>query len=123
MTAYGQDTERKTAEAAIMSELDMLRKRAMEPGTLPRSVKELIALGVALRGGNDTSIAYHVHNAIEAGCSKEEISETVDIAAVVAGEAVAVNAVQVQKALSDNGDEGGLARDASFREFARGYDE
>jgi AhpD family alkylhydroperoxidase len=123
MTAYGHDTERKTAEAAIMSELDMLRKRAMEPGTLPRSVKELIALGVALRGGNDTSIAYHVHNAIEAGCSKEEISETVDIAAVVAGEAVAVNAVQVQKALSDNGDEGGLARDASFREFARGYDE
>jgi AhpD family alkylhydroperoxidase len=123
MTAYGQDSERTTAEAAIMSELDTLRRKAMEPGALPRSVKELIALGVALRGGNDTSIAYHVHNAIEAGCTKEDISETVDVAAVVAGEAVAVHAVQVQKALTDDTASDSAGDANTFRQFARQYDD
>jgi AhpD family alkylhydroperoxidase len=121
MTAHEHGSEQITGEATIMSELDALRRRAMDPGTLPREVKELIALAVAVRGGNDTSIAYHVHNAMESGCAREEIAEAVDVAVMVAGEATAVHAVQVQKALADGMDATDDAGEHSFRRFAEDF--
>jgi AhpD family alkylhydroperoxidase len=121
MKAQEQQAYTMIGEGSVMGELDALRRRTMEPGALPQTTKELIALAVALRGGNDTSIAYHVHNAMEAGCSAKDISETVDIAAMVAGEAAAVHAVQVQKALQENVASG--PGESSFRQFAEVYDQ
>lgn len=106
---------------SVLNHLDDLRQSAMAPNTLTRQTKELIALAVALRGGNDTSIAYHVHNCIEVGCSREQIAETVDVAVVVSGEAAAVHAVQVQKALAEAEIEPDDGFDATFDQFARRY--
>lgn len=106
---------------SILNHLDDLRQTAMAPRALTRQTKELIALAVALRGGNGTSIAYHVHNCIEVGCSREHIGETVDVAVMVAGESAAVHAVQVQKALAEAEVQEDAGFDDSFDRFARRY--
>jgi len=48
-------------------------------------VKELIALAIAITVGSDGCIAYHVHDALKSGASREEILETVGVAVMMGG--------------------------------------
>lgn len=62
-----------------------LHHAAASDGVLSSKVKELIALGIAITVRCDGCIAFHVHDAIEAGASTEEIAETIGVAIVMGG--------------------------------------
>jgi len=62
-----------------------LHKAAVAEGALSTQTKELIALGIAITVRCDGCIAYHVDAAIQAGCRREEIMETIGVAILMGG--------------------------------------
>ena len=62
-----------------------LHKAAVADGVLSTEVKELIALGIAITVRCDGCIAYHVHDALQAGATREEIYETIGVAILMGG--------------------------------------
>ena len=103
----------------LIHDLDRLRAEAMGTRALDKKVKELIALGIAVTERSETSIAYHVHNALSAGASREEIAETVGVAIFVGAEPPAVQGIQLLEALARD-DAEKYAEDA-FRKAAHPY--
>ena len=68
-----------------MSGFSSLHKAALADGALGRKSKELIALGIAVASRCDGCIAYHVHDAIKAGASRQEITEAIGVAILMGG--------------------------------------
>jgi AhpD family alkylhydroperoxidase len=68
-----------------ISAFQALRKKAIEPGALSTSTKELIALGIAISVRCDGCIAFHVHDALQAGATAAEIEETIGVAMLMGG--------------------------------------
>jgi AhpD family alkylhydroperoxidase len=62
-----------------------LHSAATKKGALDAKMKELIALGIAISVRCEGCIAYHVHDAIEAGASRDEIMETIGVAVLMGG--------------------------------------
>ncbi len=62
-----------------------LHKSAVADGVLSAKVKELISLGIAITVRCDGCIAFHVHDALEAGASREEVAETIGVAVLMGG--------------------------------------
>jgi AhpD family alkylhydroperoxidase len=62
-----------------------LHKAALADGALARKTKELIALGIAIAARCDGCIAYHVHSALKAGASRQEITEAIGVAMLMGG--------------------------------------
>lgn len=68
-----------------MSGFQKLHKGAIAAGELSAKTKELIALGIAITVRCDGCIAYHVHDALEAGASRGEIAEAIGVAVLMGG--------------------------------------
>ena len=68
-----------------MSGFGELHKNAMSPGILTTMEKELIALGIAIAVRCDGCIAFHVHDALNAGADRREITETIAVAVLMGG--------------------------------------
>ena len=68
-----------------MSGFAALHKGAVAPGAVDTKTKELIALGIAVAVRCDGCIAFHVHDAIEAGATRTEILEAVGVAVLMGG--------------------------------------
>ena len=62
-----------------------LHQSAVSDGVLSAKVKELIALGIAITVRCDGCIAFHVHDALEAGAAHQEIMETIGVAVLMGG--------------------------------------
>ena len=62
-----------------------LHQSAIADGALSAKVKELIALGIAITVRCDGCIAFHVHDALEAGAAHQEIMETIGVAVLMGG--------------------------------------
>ena len=62
-----------------------MHQAATAPGALSKCTKELIALAIAITVRCDGCIACHVHDALEAGATKEEIVEAVGVAIMMGG--------------------------------------
>ncbi len=62
-----------------------LFENAFVQGALSTKVKRLIALAMAIGERNPETVAYPVHEAMDAGASGEEISEVVTVAVLLAG--------------------------------------
>jgi AhpD family alkylhydroperoxidase len=58
---------------------------AQRKGTLSVREKELIAIGISLYHRCEDCIAVHVSNAMQAGCTRQEIMEAAEIAMVFGG--------------------------------------
>lgn len=84
----------------LIRDLDLLRSEAMGEQALGKKVKELIALGISVAERSETSIAYHVHNALAAGATREEIAETIGVAVFVGTEPAAIQGIQLLEALA-----------------------
>jgi AhpD family alkylhydroperoxidase len=76
-----------------------LHRQALADGALSRSHKELIALGIAIATHCENCIAYHVHDALHAGASRDEIVETIGVAVMMAGGPGAVYGAEALEAL------------------------
>ena len=68
-----------------MQGFSSLHEAVASEGALSTKYKELIALGIAVTVRCDGCIAFHVHDAIEAGATREEIAETVGVAILMGG--------------------------------------
>ncbi len=79
MGAYGK------VHPELMKGFENLHKAAASDGALDARTKELIALSIAITVRCDGCIAFHVHDALEAGASKEEIVEAIGVAIMMGG--------------------------------------
>ncbi|MGD9974606.1 MAG: carboxymuconolactone decarboxylase family protein [Desulfatirhabdiaceae bacterium] len=82
-----------------MSAFAQLNAAASAPGALDAKIKQLIALGIGISAHCDGCIAYHVHDAIRAGASRQEILETIGIAILMGGGPAVVYACQAMEAM------------------------
>ncbi len=102
--AYYKDLQAHISEIrrehpAIMSGFQELSKNALAPGALDLKTKELIALGIAIAIRCDGCIAFHIHNALEAGASRPEILDTVAVAVLMGGGPSLMYSAHVMEAL------------------------
>jgi AhpD family alkylhydroperoxidase len=75
----------RTEIPGTMSGFTTLHKNALAAGALSPKTKELIALGIAISVHCDGCISFHVHDALKAGATREEIAETVGVAVLMGG--------------------------------------
>ena len=62
-----------------------LHKKAIEQGALSSKVKELMALAISIVVGCEGCIAYHVHDAVAAGATRQELLETIGVGILMGG--------------------------------------
>ncbi len=88
--AYHQHLEERLAQLGRelpgpMTGFARLHKKATEDGALSRKTKELMALAVSIAVRCEGCIAYHTHDAITAGATRQELLETIGVAIMMGG--------------------------------------
>ena len=73
------------AQPAVMEAFEALHQVAGTTGALDRKIKELMALAISVTRGCDDCIAHHVHDAIEAGATREEFADALGVAVLMGG--------------------------------------
>jgi AhpD family alkylhydroperoxidase len=68
-----------------MAGFSAMHEASATKGALPPKTKELLALAIGIAVHCDGCIAYHAHDAIAAGASLEEITETIEVAVMMGG--------------------------------------
>ena len=84
----------------VMHGFGALHASSLKDGALNSKTKELIALGIAITVRCDGCISFHVHDAMQAGASKEEIAETVSVAILMGGGPSVVYGIEAMQAVS-----------------------
>lgn len=84
---------------AVMQAFGQLHQASVAEGALSVKQKELIAVGIAVAIRCDTCIAVHVHDALKAGATPEEIAETVGVAIAMGGGPAAAFGVAAMRAV------------------------
>lgn len=82
-----------------MSAFAQLNGAATAEGVLGSKMKQLIALGIAVAVRCDGCIAYHVHDAVRAGATRQEIMETIGVAILMGGGPAMVYGCEALEAL------------------------
>lgn len=77
--------ELRRAAPDAMAGFRDLHHGAMSAGRLDTKTKELIALGIAISTHCESCIAFHVHDALQAGASRDEIVEAIAVAVLLGG--------------------------------------
>lgn len=95
-----------------MSAFAQLNAATTAAGALDAKTKQLIALGISITARCDDCIAYHMHDAIRAGASREEIMETLGVSIMMGGGPAVVYACEALEALEQFASSG-LAATAS----------
>ncbi|NVK43613.1 MAG: carboxymuconolactone decarboxylase family protein [Oceanospirillaceae bacterium] len=76
-----------------------LHSEAVANGALDSKSKELIALAISVFARCDDCIAHHVYDSLEAGATKEEISDALGVAILMGGGTSVVYATHAFEAL------------------------
>lgn len=84
-----------------MSGFVRLHRKSMEDGALSRSVKEMMALSISIATGCEGCIAYHAHDAIQAGATREELLEAVGVGILMGGGPATIYATYALKAIEE----------------------
>ena len=71
--------------AGPMSGFTQLHQKSVAEGALPKKTKELMALGIAICSRCEGCVTYHVHDALHAGASREEVLEAIGVAVMMGG--------------------------------------
>tara|TARA_R110002012_G_scaffold160895_1_gene322874 strand:+ start:29330 stop:29680 length:351 start_codon:yes stop_codon:yes gene_type:complete len=82
-----------------MEAFNALHKSSISKGVLTAKTKELIALGIAISVRCDGCIAFHVHDALKAGATSEDILETIGVAILMGGGPALVYGCEAMEAL------------------------
>ena len=88
--AYHRHMEERLAQLGRelpgpMSGFGRLHKQAVQEAALSAKVKELMALSIGITLRCDGCVAYHVHDAIAAGASRQELLEAIGVAVMMGG--------------------------------------
>jgi len=62
-----------------------LHKKTIAEGALSSKVKEMMALAIGIVVGCEGCIAYHVHDAVIAGATRQELLETIGVGILMGG--------------------------------------
>jgi AhpD family alkylhydroperoxidase len=76
-----------------------LHRDSLAQGAISGKVKELMALAIAVAIRCDDCIAYHVHDALRAGATRQEILEAVGVAVMMGGGPASMYACSAYEAL------------------------
>ncbi len=76
-----------------------LHKKAVEAGALDAKTKELMALAISIAVHCEGCIAYHVHDAIQAGATRPELMETLGVALFMGGGPASIYAAHAMEAI------------------------
>jgi AhpD family alkylhydroperoxidase len=68
-----------------MAGFGQLHKQAVAGGALTPKVKELIALAIAVAVRCEGCVAFHTHDALKAGASRQEVVEAIGVAVLMGG--------------------------------------
>jgi AhpD family alkylhydroperoxidase len=91
--------ELSAAAPGPLSGFARLHAGAVTPGALERHVKELMALAIAICAHCQGCIAYHVHDALDAGATREQVIETIGVAVMMGGGPAVVYGAEALDAL------------------------
>jgi AhpD family alkylhydroperoxidase len=83
-----------------MGAFSRLHEAAAADGALSRKTKELLALSISVVVRCDGCIAFHVHDALEAGATHEEIVECIGVAIFMGGGPAVVYGAEALDALA-----------------------
>jgi AhpD family alkylhydroperoxidase len=82
-----------------MSAFARLNGATTAPGALDAKTKQLLALGIAISTQCQGCIAYHVHDAMRAGASRDEILETMGVCILMGGGPAVIQACEALEAM------------------------
>ena len=82
-----------------MSGFARLHRKSIEDGALSRKVKEMMAVAISIVVGCEGCIAYHVHDAVEAGATRAELLEAVSVGLMMGGGPGSIYAAQALEAI------------------------
>jgi AhpD family alkylhydroperoxidase len=85
----------------VMAGFGTLHSSAVAEGALDTKSKELIALGIAIAVHCDGCIAFHVHDALNAGASRQETMEAIGVAILMGGGPSMVYGCEAMEALHE----------------------
>jgi AhpD family alkylhydroperoxidase len=102
--AYRRDLEEGLAQLGRempgpMSGFARLHRKATADGALGRHIKEMMALAISIVTGCEGCIVYHLHDAVEAGASREELLETIAVAVLMGGGPATIYATRALEAV------------------------
>jgi AhpD family alkylhydroperoxidase len=84
-----------------MASFGALHSSALAESALDTKSKELIALGIAIAVNCDGCIAFHVHDALNAGASRQETMEAIGVAILMGGGPSMVYGCEAMEALNE----------------------
>lgn len=82
-----------------MSGFSRLHNKSVDSGALDKKTKELMALAISIVVHCEGCIAYHTHDAIEAGATRPELIETIGLAIMMGGGPATVYAAHAMDAI------------------------
>jgi AhpD family alkylhydroperoxidase len=82
-----------------MEGFNSLHSASVSDGELSAKTKELIALGIAIAVRCDGCIAFHVHDALKAGATSQEVLETIGVTVLMGGGPAVVYGCEAMEAL------------------------
>lgn len=85
----------------MMKHFTALHKSSINKGALPSKCKELIALGISISIRCNECITYHIHDAINAGATDEEIVETINVSVMMGGGPALMYATHAYRAMEE----------------------
>jgi AhpD family alkylhydroperoxidase len=97
----------KTLSSKLISEIPdtmagfgELHANAVSAGALDTKTKELMALSIAIAVRCNGCIAFHVHDALNAGANRQEVVETIGVAILMGGSPAMVYGCEALEALA-----------------------
>ena len=76
----------------VYSAFCQMERAAFSDGTLPKKVKELIAVGISVRIDCESCMQWHIEQAAKAGASAQEVLEAVEVGIEMGGGPATVSA-------------------------------
>ncbi len=93
MAKYGKESPN------TMAGFMQLHKASTTDGALSAKVKEMIALAIGIVVRCDGCISFHIHDALKAGASRDEIVDAIGVAIMMGGGPAVVYGSQALEAL------------------------
>ena len=83
----------------VMKGFGDLHRSAVADGALPRATKELMAVAIAIATPCEDCITLHMHDALKAGATPEQVHEAIGVAVLMAGGPASTYATRALDAL------------------------
>lgn len=93
-------SELSAGQPKTMAAFSQLHAGGASPGVLDAKTKELIALAIAVTVRCDGCIAFHTHDALKAGATREEIMDALGVAILMGGGPSMIYSTHVVDALN-----------------------